>query len=459
MHKQLNLPAVPPPLKVIGPYLQRAEELYQKEPVVAYWCVYYATQTGIAAKVTKDVASREFLSRLIGTLERLKAEIGPNDAVDLEVASAAYVENFALKVFTTADNEDRRGASTRSTAKKFLAAANFLEVLRTFPQTEISDSIDEKARYAKWKAADIAKAFREGRKPTPGPAGSEPVDQAQLGPPSATSPLQATQVSPTTSSDSTLSSGHVVAASNSSPTSGSPKRHSPPAIKRQSPPPVLDGIPPPPKQLTPPRSHLNLTGSSEHSTPGDWSTAATPGNTTASGTPLEGLEDAGPSFPSSIQPWGHIQPSAGTRNGHHSGKHTRKASGGSNASTEDGQNGDSPKRVHFAPPPPPPQIPSPPPASFDPALLGYPSAPAPPSESHSHPNSYRPFQTVPPHPSSAPAAAPSRPPPVPEPGVELTPNIVAKAQKHCRFAISALDYEDAEQARKELRAALAILGG
>jgi vacuolar protein sorting-associated protein VTA1 len=43
--------------------------------------------------------------------------------------------------------------------------------------------------------------------------------------------------------------------------------------------------------------------------------------------------------------------------------------------------------------------------------------------------------------------------------IELTPNLVAKAQKHCRFAISALDYEDAEQAKKELRAALAVLGG
>jgi len=45
------------------------------------------------------------------------------------------------------------------------------------------------------------------------------------------------------------------------------------------------------------------------------------------------------------------------------------------------------------------------------------------------------------------------------PPAELTPGQIAKAQRHCRFAISALDYEDAEQARKELRAALAIIGG
>jgi vacuolar protein sorting-associated protein VTA1 len=57
------------------------------------------------------------------------------------------------------------------------------------------------------------------------------------------------------------------------------------------------------------------------------------------------------------------------------------------------------------------------------------------------------------YPSAPPQSPPLSPPP------DLTPQLIAKAQKHCRFAISALDYEDAEQARKELRAALAVLGG
>jgi vacuolar protein sorting-associated protein VTA1 len=74
-----------------------------------------------------------------------------------------------------------------------------------------------------------------------------------------------------------------------------------------------------------------------------------------------------------------------------------------------------------------------------------------------------------PYPSALPLPPPSVsyvqvPPPPPHlldssPPPELTPGLIAKTQKHCRFAISALDYEDAEQARKELRAALAILGG
>jgi vacuolar protein sorting-associated protein VTA1 len=48
---------------------------------------------------------------------------------------------------------------------------------------------------------------------------------------------------------------------------------------------------------------------------------------------------------------------------------------------------------------------------------------------------------------------------IPSSHVELTPQLIAKAQKHCRFAISSLDYEDAEQAKKELRTALALLEG
>ncbi|KAF9567013.1 DUF605-domain-containing protein, partial [Agrocybe pediades] len=165
-----GLPAIPPDLKPIVPYLQRADELKTQDPVISYWCAYYAAQIGIGLKA-RSTAARDALFALLGNLERLKADIGHNDAIDIESASSAYVENFALKIFANADNEDRSGRASRSTAKKFLAAANFLEVLKTFPKTLVSESNEEKIRYAKWKAADIGKAFREGRKPVPGPPG------------------------------------------------------------------------------------------------------------------------------------------------------------------------------------------------------------------------------------------------------------------------------------------------
>jgi vacuolar protein sorting-associated protein VTA1 len=156
-NRLLGLPPITSELKSTAPYLQRADELKSQDPVMAYWCAYYAAQLGISLKA-KDNPSRDVLFNLLGVLERMKKEIGSNDAIDMEAASSAYVENFALGVFAMADNEDRAGngnrfvstavnclhplnASYRSTAKKFLAAANFLEVLKTFPKSEVAESV------------------------------------------------------------------------------------------------------------------------------------------------------------------------------------------------------------------------------------------------------------------------------------------------------------------------------
>jgi len=80
----------------------------------------------------------------------------------------------------------------------------------------------------------------------------------------------------------------------------------------------------------------------------------------------------------------------------------------------------------------------------------YPSAPPPTAGMARHGHVLT-TNAMPPHASMV-QATPMHP-------VELTNAMIAKVQKHCRFAISSLDYEDAEQARKELREALALLGG
>lgn len=158
--KNLGLPPVPPELKSALGYLQRADELKSQEPIVAYWgassqistpnnglirmspfsALYYAAQVGIGARV-KDPAARGYLTPLLNLLEKMKKEIGPNDAVDNDAVAAAYVENFALRVFEATDSEDRAGKATRGTAKKFLVAANLLELLEVFNRANVSDSV------------------------------------------------------------------------------------------------------------------------------------------------------------------------------------------------------------------------------------------------------------------------------------------------------------------------------
>lgn len=73
---------------------------------------YYAAQVGISLRV-KSTPARDLLFGLLSVLERMKKELGPSDAVNIESVSSAYVENFAVKVFAAADNEDRSGEATR----------------------------------------------------------------------------------------------------------------------------------------------------------------------------------------------------------------------------------------------------------------------------------------------------------------------------------------------------------
>ncbi|KAH7886110.1 Vta1 like-domain-containing protein [Phlebopus sp. FC_14] len=467
----LGLPPVSVGLKSITPYLQRAEELVDREPIIAYWCTcttsplskqltqclgaYYAAQVGISLKA-KDPGSRTLLFDLLGALERLKKEIGTNDAVDSEAASAAYVENFALMVFGMADDEDRAGRASKSTAKKFLAAGNFLEVLRVFPKADISDSTEEKIKYCKWKAADIAKAFREGRKPTPGPAGQHPAESAE--PPSEASPT----------------------------TSRSPRRQSPPP--QMSPADIARAN----------KDRLRTLGEGWHDddalSPGQWSTTATPGLDLAANTPA--LEAANSSSTESVNNWHEhvVDPITRARSTGESklrnawvSTEMEGAASDEEAARDPALNGAA-KKVRFSPTAEstrrslsssPPRVSSSPPRPSAPPLSDYPpgfvptgppvsperyprtplpgtSAPPPGVPTFISPVSPLPPPCSPPVVPSIPSLAP--PPPGPEP-FELTPIIIAKAQKHCRFAISSLDYEDAQQARKELKAALELLGG
>ncbi|THH09136.1 hypothetical protein EW146_g8781 [Bondarzewia mesenterica] len=410
LQSYLGLPPVPPDFKALTPFLQRADEVKSQDPIIAYWCAYYAAQVGINLKAPSH-ANRVFLSALLTALESLRATIGPSDAVDVESASTAYAENFALRVFTSADNEDRRGHA-------------------------------EKIRYSKWKAADIAKAFREGRQPTPGPAGEEPTETSAPSPtpPPSTTDLEHTPTPPQDGDIPRMSTPQAKAIN---------QRYS--TVRRSA-------------EVEPPSSV-------------DWSVQSTIGGDTAvsreSGVEdgnarVEGREDEGfyelskraaqfpppppPSPPSGEEP----RPSSPPRSAPFTGRTSPSFSITSSGSG-------SPSRKTRISRTPPSTIPTTPPSTGSPghrrsrtssSASSAPVIPRPLSPTH-----YVPRNSPPPPP--APYPYPSRqyapPPPQPAP-TELAPSTIAKAQKHCRFAISALDYEDAVQARKELRAALAVLG-
>ncbi|KAI0304558.1 Vta1 like-domain-containing protein [Russula brevipes] len=92
----LGLPPIPPDLKSITPYLQRAHETRTQDPIISYWCAYHAAQVGISLKAV-STPNRAFLAALLTALENLRSTVGSSDAITVESASSAYVENFSLR--------------------------------------------------------------------------------------------------------------------------------------------------------------------------------------------------------------------------------------------------------------------------------------------------------------------------------------------------------------------------
>ncbi|XAR56740.1 hypothetical protein NMG60_11037325 [Bertholletia excelsa] len=154
------------PAKLLLPYLQRADELQKHEPLVAYYCRLYAMERGL--KIPQSERTKTTNSILISLMNQLEKDkkslkLGPDDHL--------HLEGFALNVFAKADKQDRAGRADLSTAKTFYAASIFFEILNQFG--ELQPDLEQKQKYAAWKAADIRKALKEGRKPVPGPPGGD----------------------------------------------------------------------------------------------------------------------------------------------------------------------------------------------------------------------------------------------------------------------------------------------
>ncbi|XP_074943891.1 vacuolar protein sorting-associated protein VTA1 homolog isoform X4 [Phalacrocorax aristotelis] len=164
------LPPLPPQFKSIQHHLRTAQELDKREPVVAYYCRLYAMQTGMKID-SKTPECRKFLSKLMDQLEAMKKQFGDNEAITQEIVGSAHVENYALKMFLYADNEDRAGQFHKNMIKSFYTASLLIDVLTVFG--ELSEENAQHRKYARWKAAYIHNCLKNGETPQPGPIGME----------------------------------------------------------------------------------------------------------------------------------------------------------------------------------------------------------------------------------------------------------------------------------------------
>ncbi|KAK3671260.1 hypothetical protein LTR78_008895 [Recurvomyces mirabilis] len=157
---------LPTKLKAAGlqPFASRAGQLEKYRPIAWYWISYHTLQTILSRQLhLGDEASQTYALKLMDTLETYKTNNSHNDAIVDDVAAKAYMENFALETFNKADAQQRDGKVGKGTVDTFTAAATFIDVLGIWGA--VDEELGKKGRFAKFHAVRIAKAIKAGEDP------------------------------------------------------------------------------------------------------------------------------------------------------------------------------------------------------------------------------------------------------------------------------------------------------
>lgn len=396
---------LPPALKPIATFLQRAKEIAPREPAVAYYARLYALQQAVDLRPRMDKADMPVLMELMDAVEEEKKNLDLSGIDDPSV----HVENFAQELFARADEADRQGPRDMKVARAFYASSVIVDVCRQFGA--LSSDLQDKHKYARWRFVEISKATKEGREPSPppdltandllfpstesAPAPAAPMDgdaTDQAVPPERVSALSQLCSVPSNAPSEPTAPAPAVGVEqrppDAAPTAANPPRHAPGAGQPGATPgyPTIPGqgvaVPPSPAAVLPPPPVAQ--------TPHGSAAPAPPAPAPPSGN--------GPT----VAPAGPTAPSHGPHSAvQHSMPRPPHLSGGN----------------YPQPPPPPP-----------------PSAPVPPQ-------------------ATFPAPVPV-PPPAP-----VHPDAIFIAQRHAKFAVSALQHSDLPMAIQNLRTALALLTG
>ncbi|KAI1119026.1 Vta1 like-domain-containing protein [Nemania sp. NC0429] len=429
---------VPPQLKPAGitPFIVRAAQLESAKPVIAYWCYYWVVQQILKRQLhNADEECLQFTTTVMDKLEQMKTDHADNDAILVDVAGQAYVEQFAQETFDRALRPLKANKVTQQTASTFEAAATFFQLVHVWGQPE--PEILEKIKYAKWNAARILKAIKEGKDPNESnPKQEEPRPEEGVSPLDPNDPevqlINSAQPRPATVEEVPDDGGlpHVPASSYSlNPTAivSAPTSPLPPTAPVPDP---VSPIAPPDVPAQEPGSYFVGANSANDESPLDL-----PSTTSMPPPGAVDRDTFGPP-PDIPSPSSHVPrpPPPGAY-----------ASPGAPSSP---QNFYHPPPQHQAAPAPP----------FIPPQQHYMPSPAP-SAPHNHHNPY----SQPVVPQAVPAP---QPPPAQHYGGNGGPAgsynyddvAVTQAQKHAKWAISALNFEDVPTAVRELQAALATLG-
>ncbi|KAK4550388.1 hypothetical protein LTR36_003355 [Oleoguttula mirabilis] len=458
-------------------FATRAAQLEKYRPIVTYWCEYYILQQILSKHLhTADAECQTYAITLMDKLEQTKTENPTNDAITDDVAAKAYIENFAFETFDRGDEAQRTGKVTRQTADTFQAAATFLDLLSIWGQPEAE--VAAKSKFAKFHALRIARAIKGGEDPN----ASNPVVETPRQPSEGEEEgieQELHDLERASGGGGGGGEGEGAGAAYRPPTVESASDSLQPSRPGST---IQEGdaaVPPPPS-LTPQRTSSARGRGSGGMTPQDGDDRADVSPIEPSGGDADADADAaerqgslgGGYFPSVPDAMGDADTEdtedtdmTGTTEGEDiahqqppASMHTAAAVGHPPTLDPDAFY-NHPTHPTTAPPP----ASTPPPSAY---IHAQPPPPAPPQSSaapHTRPPPVQPSRAFAPPPAppvraaAAAAAGPAAQAP-PIGGYNSDDESVLAAQKHAKWAISALNFEDVGTAVQELRIALQALG-
>jgi vacuolar protein sorting-associated protein VTA1 len=169
---------IPPSVtKVVSPQIKLAETVEKDSGnpdsvVLTFWLRQAAIEQSMA--YIKEPGVEGFIIGLMDVQDKNKAAAGD------KTIGERICNNYARTVFELADTDDRAGTASLKTAKLFYNANIVAGILNQFDGLRNDPEIPRRQKYAGWKAADIMKACKEGRKPQIG-GPDEPQTQQSIG--------------------------------------------------------------------------------------------------------------------------------------------------------------------------------------------------------------------------------------------------------------------------------------
>ncbi|KAK2882701.1 hypothetical protein FQN49_000100 [Arthroderma sp. PD_2] len=168
----------------ISRFMTRAAQLEKAKPAIAYWCNFWVVTQILAKNLhNSDEECLKFTTDLMDKLEKFKKEHSHDDTITDDTAGQAYVEQFALETFQRADNAVRANKASLQTADTFQAAATFLDLGQAWGKPDAETA--SKIKFAKYHAVRIVKAVKAGEDPNlSNPTSAENPQEPEEGGPS-----------------------------------------------------------------------------------------------------------------------------------------------------------------------------------------------------------------------------------------------------------------------------------